>query len=275
MSRRVEVEGVRTRVLEAGPGSGPEAVVLLHGSPGSANHWDHLLPRVGEFARAVAFDFPGFGEADRPADFDYSPVGWAEFTGRLLERIGVTRAHLVMSDIGGTGVYWAAGHAERFASAVLLNTGALVGYRWHWVARMHRPPLLGELVAGVSRLGFGPVMSLYNRAPRRLPRAVLRQWRREYDWGTRRAMLRFYRGAAASPDDEIAARLRRLDRPALVLWGAHDRFVPLEQAERQRQSFPSAQVVVLEDSGHYPHLDDPERVAEHAIPFLRRQLGVA
>jgi len=48
--------------------------------------------------------------------------------------------------------------------------------------------------------------------------------------------------------------------------------VPVEQAERQRQTFPSAEVVVLDDSGHWPHIDDPEAAAEAVVPFLRRQL---
>lgn len=273
MSTLLRVEGVHTRVLQAGPSEAEEAVVFLHGSPGSANHWDHLLPRVGEFARAVAFDFPGFGEADKPAAFDYSPAGWAAFAGSTVSELGIRRAHLVMSDIGGNGLYWAAAHPDALGSAVMINTGALIDYRWHWVARLHRAPLVGALVAAGSRRGLRRVMGFYNRAPHRLPEEVIERWWREYDWGARRAMLRFYRATPGSADEWVVSALRRMDRPALVLWGAHDRFVPVEQAERQRESFPSSEVVVLKDSGHYPHLDDPGRVAQEVVPFLRRQLA--
>jgi hypothetical protein len=41
----------------------------------------------------------------------------------------------------------------------------------------------------------------------------------------------------------------------------------------RRQSFPSAEVVVFEDSGHWPFLDDPERAAQLIVPFLRRQVA--
>jgi pimeloyl-ACP methyl ester carboxylesterase len=259
-------------VLEAGAEDDEEAVVFLHGSPGSAHHWDDLLPRVGEFARAVAPDLPGFGEADRPADWDYSPSSYATFIAAALAELGIRRAYLVMHDIGGVGVVWAASHPEAFASAVMIDTGVTIDYRWHLVARLHRAPVLGHLVARGARLGFGPVMGFYNRAPRKLPKELIERWRREYDWGTRRAMLRFYRSSPPSALERIAPSLRKLDRPALVVWGAHDPFVPVEQAERQRESFPSADVVVLEDSNHYAHLDDPERVAAAVVPFLRRQL---
>ena len=211
-------------------------------------------------------------EADRPADWEYSPSSYATFIAGALSELGIRRAHLVMHDIGGVGVVWAASHPDAFASAVMIDTGVTIGYRWHLVARLHRAPVLGHAVARGSQLGFRPVMGFYNRAPRRLPKQQIRRWAREYDWGTRRAMLRFYRSSPPSALERIAPSLRKLDRPALVVWGAHDPFVPVEQAERQRESFPSADVVVLEDSNHYAHLDDPERVAEVVVPFLRRQL---
>jgi pimeloyl-ACP methyl ester carboxylesterase len=94
-----------------------------------------------------------------------------------------------------------------------------------------------------------------------------------YDRGTRRAAMRFYRATPAEVMGALTSVLRPLNRPALVLWGANDPFVPVEQADRQRVSFPSAKVVVLADSGHWPHIDDPESAARVIAPFLRDQLG--
>ena len=265
--------GLRTRLFEAGPESGEEAVVFIHGGPGSANDWDDLLPRVGTFARAVAFDLPGFGQADKPADWwGYSGAGWANFIGAALNRLGVRRAHLVMHDLGGEAAcLWAASNPEAFASGVLINTGVPIGYRWHLIGRLHRIPLLGRVAMATGGIGF-PVMRLYEP---RLPKQVLGRFRREYGWGTRRAMLRFYRANPRVSSGRIAPELRELDRPARVIWGARNRFVPVEQAERQLESFPSAEVVVVEDSGHYTHLDSPERVAELVVPFLRQQVSTA
>ena len=86
--------------------------------------------------------------------------------------------------------------------------------------------------------------------------------------------MRFYRATPAEAMGVLAPVLRPLDRPALVLWGGHDPFVPVEQAERQRETFPSAEVVVLDESGHWPHIDDPESAAGVVVPFLQRQLRV-
>jgi pimeloyl-ACP methyl ester carboxylesterase len=268
----LRVLGLRTRLLQAGGGRDDEAVVFVHGGPGSASDWDDLLPRIGSFGRAMAFDLPGFGDGDKPADhWGYNANGWANFIAAALSELGVARAHLVLHDLGGeAGLAWAAAHPGSFASAAMLNTGVLIDYRWHAIARLHRAPLVGRLAARTGGLGLRPVMRLYEP---RLPKHVLERWRREFDWGTRRAMLRFYRTAPPVSAGRFARDLKRLDRPALVVWGARNRFVPVEQAERQRASFPSAEVIVLPGSGHYAHLHDPAGVAELVVPFVRRQLG--
>ena len=71
----------------------------------------------------------------------------------------------------------------------------------------------------------------------------------------------------------LHAALAPLDRPSVVVWGAHDRFLRVDQAREQLRSFPNAEVTVLSDSGHYAHLDDPARVADIVVPFLRAQVG--
>ena len=264
--------GLRSRVLEAGESADGEAIVLLHGGPGSADDWQALLPRLGALRRTVAFDLPGFGEADKPADYEYSPYGLSVFVAAALDELGVSRAHVVMSDVGGqAGLVWAAAHRERLASAVV--SGVFAGPRWHLIARAHRTPLAGPLVARAGRGGLRPVMRVYDRAPHELPKPVVRRWARGYRWPTRRAMLRFYRSAPASSVARVADALRPLDRPALLVWGAHDRFVPPAHAARHRAAFPHAELVVLPDSGHYPHVDDPDRTAEVIVPFLEGQLA--
>lgn len=273
MHTEVAVDGVRSPVLQAGPADAHEAVVFLHGNPGSGHDWDHLLAPVGQFARAVAPDMPGYGAADKPADFDYSNPGYAAHLDGLLERLGIRRAHLVLHDFGGGwGLTWATEHPQAFASVTLINTGALVGYRWHRYARIWRTPVLGALfMASANRPSVRAVLKRENpKLPREaLDRIVEQSVARE----TKRAALRLYRAAAPEHFEALVEPLRALDRPALVIWGDDDAYVPPEQADRQRQSFPSAEVHHLEGHGHWPFLEDPDRVADLVVPFLRAQLA--
>ncbi len=270
---RLTVDGRTIPVSSVGDPEAAEAVVFVHGNPGSRRDWDDLLTRVGPFTRAVAFDMPGFGHADKPADFDYTVEGYGRFLGAALGELGVERAHLVLHDFGGPwGLEWAASEPERLASAVLINTGALTGYRWHYLARIWRTPVAGEVFqATTTRSGLRTALRHGN--PRGLPRPFVDRMYDDMDAGTSRAILSLYR-ATDDPSTlgrRHAAALRSLDRPALVIWGAHDPYIPLAMAERQREAFPSAEIAILPDSGHWPFADDPDAVGRLVEPFLRAQ----
>src|SRR3990172_206937 len=110
---QVVVAGVRSPCLAAGPAKAGEAVVFFHGNPGSCLDWEDLVARTGSFARAIAFDLPGFGQADNPRRFDYSVEGYGRFVAAVFAELGVSRAHLVVHDIGGWhGQLWAGTHPD-------------------------------------------------------------------------------------------------------------------------------------------------------------------
>jgi pimeloyl-ACP methyl ester carboxylesterase len=276
LEREIVVDGLRTVLAESGPADAEEAVVFVHGNPGSALDWHDLMGRTGEFARSLAMDMPGFGRADKPRDFAVPVEGYAKFLATALDDLGVRRAHLVLHDFGGPwGLGWAGLNQDAFASAVLMNTGILIGFEMHSTGKLWARPVVGEVMMGLtSRGAFTKGLSKGEGRP--LPRAYIDQMYDHYDRATRRTVLRLYR---KRPDDDVlraASQLfRGLDRPAVVLWGAKDPFVPLHHAEQQRESFPRAEVVVLQDSGHWPFADDPEGTANAVVPFVRGQLGVS
>lgn len=272
-THQLEIAGVWTVVREAGPTGSSEAVVLVHGNPGSSRDWEGLLDVVGPLGRAVAWDAPGFGRADKPDLFDQTVQGHAAFIDAALEALGVDRVHLVAHDFGGPwGLAWAAAHPDRLASVVLINSGVLRDYHWHYLARIWRTPRLGEaFMATSSRWAFGLLLKHGN--PRGLPERFVDRMYDDFDAGTRRAVLRLYR-ATDQPSDvgPLSATLRATARPALVVWGAKDPYIPLSFAQQQRETFPDAEVVVLEDSGHWPFADNPARVGELVEAFYRRVL---
>ncbi len=262
-TRRLRALGIETRVIEGGPAENSEAALLLHGNPGSAEDWAWVQPRLAELTRVIAFDLPGYGQADRPRAWDYSPASYAAFIDAAIEELGVERAHLVMHDLGGLALVWAIDNAEQFASATLIDTGNLVDFRWHRLAQLYRTRGVGELlVAFTIRPLFSAAMAWLNPQPLPVPVAVIDRIWGEYDRGTRRAAMRFYRATPAEAMGLLAPLLRPLNRPALVIWGRHDPFIPVEQAHLQRECFPSAEVVVFDDSGHWPHIDNPHRSVE-------------
>jgi haloalkane dehalogenase len=119
--RHFDAGAVRSFVLEHG--SGPD-VVLLHGVPTSSFLYRKVIPRLADQGmRAIAFDLPGLGLADRPERFDYSWSGLAKWVGEAIDALGLARCHLVVHDIGGPiGCEWAIRNSDRVISLTALNT---------------------------------------------------------------------------------------------------------------------------------------------------------
>jgi pimeloyl-ACP methyl ester carboxylesterase len=271
---RIDVQGVGGPVLQAGPREAREAIVFLHGNPGSGREFGDLLGAAGTFARAVAPDMPGFARADKPRNFRYDNVGYADHFDGLLRELGIDRVHLVLHDLGGPwGLEWASRKPAGVGSVTLLNTGVLIGYRWHILARIWRTPGLGELFQATATRPLFRLLT--NRGQKRkLPREFLdHMYDVNFSRPTRRVVLKVYRNSPHPDEDGTrqAQALRPHDIPALIVWGARDPYLGVELAGVQRQAFPRARLVMLDDSGHWPYMDNPQAVAAEVIPFLREQ----
>lgn len=270
--------GTRTRLVHAGPTEASEAVVFVHGNPGSADDWVGLAGAAAKAGkRAVAFDLPDFGETIAPAGFEHDVPGYAGFVNAARTELGIERVHLVLHDFGGPiGLVWAAMHPDAVASVTLINTGLLPGYRWHILARIWRAPVLGELFqATATRRSFRFLLN--RKEPRGLPREFVEAMYDHYDRRTRRAVLALYRATddPGGMSEALVQLFAERQVPALVIWGEHDAYLPWSFAERQRDAFPAAEVHVLPASGHWPFADAPETVERLLTEFLAGSGGEA
>lgn len=268
--RSIVCEGVRSPYIEAGPADAAEAVVYVHGNPGSKDDWRDLVARTGEFARAIAIDVPGFGRADKPHphEFDYTAAGLGIHLAHQLEQLGIERVHFVGHDFGGPfAIFATLYNPQRTASLSFINSGMLRGYRWHVWARVWRTPLVGELAMMVTN------RAAFKRTMGDLPTAFIAEMWNNFDKRTRRAVLRLYR--TADPEDQAMAvpLLRAANFPSIVIWGDNDPFIAARFAERNLESFPSASIQMIAGGGHWPFIDHPDEVAAVLLPFLRERVG--
>jgi len=127
------------------------------------------------------------------------------------------------------GLHWAIDNPERFASAVLINTGALADYRWHYLAKIWRTPVAGELfTAPTTRSGLRTVLRHGN--PRGLPRAFVDRMYDDLDAGTNRAILSLYRAQTIRP----GRRRRVIARRQRSQAGSLGRVIALVKSDRPR-----------------------------------------
>jgi len=234
-----------------------------------------LMTRIAPFARVIAPDLPGFGAADARRDNDYTIYSYARFLDGVIRSLGVRRVHLVAHDYGGPfAAAWAADHPDRVASVTFVNTGVLVDYRWHRMARLWRTPIVGEIVMRAIRPGVTTKV-LARENPGLSAAWVNTIVGHLLPAKTQNAVLRLYRSTRPGDMAQLAARLRQHDHDALVVFGDADAYIPAELAHRQVQIFPRVDIRILRGLGHWSWLEDTDAVADHVVPFLQQRIAKA
>jgi pimeloyl-ACP methyl ester carboxylesterase len=155
----------------------------------------------------------------------------------------------------------------------MMNTG-LLGEEMHWLPRVWRTPVVGEVAQAVARIPLTRML-LWHGNPRGLPKWFVDGMYKNYDRGTRRAVLRMYRRIEKPKPmlTRLAGVLAPLDLPSLLLWGVHDPYIPVECADRARLLFPSTEISFFRESGHWLFIDDPERAQREMVQFFSAGTG--
>ena len=238
--RRFAAGGVRSFVREQGEGPN---VVLLHGVPTSSFLYRKVIPPLADQGlRAIAFDFPGLGLAERPDGFDYSWSGLARWTGEAIDALELDRCHLVVHDIGGPiGCEWAVRNPERVLSLTVLNS-MLDPATFHRPWTMHPFSIrgIGELWL---RMTPPPLFAALFRAQgiadrRAVSTAEIYAHRELLVRGDRgRAFLRIMRGFELTEEKRelLWTGLAKRNYPARIIWGELDPALGLDQLEIAKQ----------------------------------------
>jgi pimeloyl-ACP methyl ester carboxylesterase/putative sterol carrier protein len=266
--RTVSAQGLPVSLLEAGRG---EPVLLLHGLGATKASFLPTLLALARDYRVVAPDLLGHGDTAKPLA-RYDAATYARFALSLMDALGIERAHLIGNSLGGRVALEVAMTAPDRVQSVtalcpavaFLKRRALVPF-----VRLLRPEL-GALPHRIPhRLVVRSIRAMFAR-PERLPAS----W---YEAGADE-FLRVFRSARARaalyasmrhiyldpPAGERGfwRRLERLEAPALFLWGDRDRLVPAGFARHVGRALPAARSVVLEECGHVPQFEHPERTHE-------------
>jgi haloalkane dehalogenase len=265
--------GLRSFVLEQGDGA---PVVCLHGVPASSFLYRKVLPELAvRGLRGVAFDFPGLGLAERPADFDYSWSGLARWTAHAIDALGIDRCHLVVHDIGGPiGFEWAIAHPERVLSLTVLNSPIDVSvFRRPWPMHPFSIGGVGEAWLALMRppgsswifrhIGISDNTAISDAEVK----AYIALMKRG-DQG--RAFLRIMRGFELTPAKQafFYEGLRSRPYPAQVVWGRSDRMLG-DERRRAVQDALGIETPLLLPARHFLQEDQAPAVAE-AVAGLAR-----
>ena len=269
LEKRVEVAGLGTRYWEVEGQRAEHPVVFVHGNPNSADGWLPFLEKLEGKRRSLAPDLVGWGKADKPADFDYTVENLAWFVERFIDELGVKSFDLVVHDWGGLGLIAASWRPECVGRIVITNCVPFTDeYHWHWVARAWRMRGVGELMlATINRFATTQIMRQATPKSGSLPE-VVDEVHRYLDGGTKRAILQLYRDADGEKLATFGPDLKKLQAPAMVLWGDADPYLQPRFGDWYGQALGGeTRVEHLPDAGHWTWVDRPD-VIDKTVDFL-------
>jgi proline iminopeptidase len=284
----VVMDGVRFWYCVDGNPSGSHApVVFVHGGPGEGSqHFAALTgPTLDSAMQLVYFDQRGSGRSERPWTGDYAISTLVEDIERLREHLGVGRISLIAHSFGGMlALEYAAAHPQRVERVVIVSGLSDVAASTRSVcerlasidtaayARATAKPLPGGLCnpfaaySGAAREAFDRASMFPDTS---VATAVTTADRR----GGLRNTGEMSRAMFNLPDI-FTTRFTKYDRvtvPVLVVAGREDYQIGLAPQKALAEHLPHGRFLVIQNAGHFPHVDAPAVFAQAVIGFFREE----
>jgi len=277
MEGMIEVNGVSLWHQVSGDG---EPVVQIHGAGFGHFNFDPATPELSKQFKVIDFDMRGYGQSDRPLQH-YDMEVWADDVAGLLDALGIDRAHVHGTSMGGMiAIVFAGKYPERTTSVVincaaakLGTTGRLIFKNWIDIARLDPDGpgsrILAELIA------WQALSKTFLETPDGVAaidtiQQILRDSNR---------LEVFTAACQAMCDMDLRPWLPKITSPALVLGGDEDLMTPWDQGpggvgqEGIYREIAGAEKHVVRGSGHSTVFDNTEEHNRVVIDFFRRSSG--
>ena len=274
-SRTVRIHGHDVSYRMAGEGP---TILLIHGIAGSSTTWKAVMPALAEHYTVIAPDLLGHGQSAKPRG-DYSLGAYASGIRDLLTVLEKERVSLVGHSLGGGVAMQFAYQFPEWAERLVLVASGGLGKE------------VSPLLKAVTMPGAEYVLSLLLhpriREAAEWPGSVARRvgWRpgdtlsevwRSYTTLTDRHAQMAFVHTVRSVIDVAGQRVSAHDRlylaaavPTLIVWGDHDRIIPVDHAYRAADAIPGARLEILEGAGHFVPWRDADRFLAVLEDFLK------
>lgn len=258
-------------------GEGP-ALLLLHGSGPGVSGWSNFrgnFPVFAEHFRTVVMDMPGFGRSERPPlDRAYPRVA-ADHVVRMMDALGIEKAHLLGNSMGGYVAFeFALAHPDRVDRLVGMGPGGLAanilgpdpseGARR--LTDFMMAPSKAAMEAWVDTMVANKSVVDDALIDERLANALAP--------GAMESAIAIFMSLAQHPETTpLYARVKAITAPTLITWGRDDRMLPVEGALFGFRQMPNAELHLFSRCGHWAQVERKDDFERLVIEFLTRPGG--
>jgi pimeloyl-ACP methyl ester carboxylesterase len=266
-SQLIEIGGGRLHIRDTGNPNGP-VVVFIHGFGASLHTWEYWSKELEKNFRVIRFDLPGFGLSGPDQKGDYSDDRSNQIILSLLDALQIQKISIVGNSIGGRiAWYFTAKHPGRVEKLILISPD---GFQSPGMSYNKAP----KIPVYMNLIKYMLPKSLFkeNLEFAYFNKSVLSDqlFERYYELalypGHRQAMIDRMRQTVLK---DPAPFLKEIHCPVLLLWGERDGMIPIRNAQDYLAFMPQAQLKVLQDIGHLPQEEDPQKSLPYLLQFLK------
>ncbi len=245
-------------------GSGP-AILVLHGWGGSSDSWNRVQEILAKKGYQVLIpDFPGFGKSITPPE-SWGLEDYMEWLKSFIEEIRKTCGgfsepfYLIGHSFGGrVAIKFVTKYPERIKRLILCDSAGIK-------PKLGLKTIIIFWLAKIGNAIFTPKhLQRFKDSARNLFYIFLRK--RDYvkAKGTMKKTIR------KVLDEDLLEDLSKIETKTLIVWGNADRMVPVKYAYIFKDKIANSEIEVLPKTGHSPHLENPEKLSEIILNFLKQ-----
>jgi len=259
-------------------GNGDSPIVFLHGFGASVETWRDIQSRLALGNRLFFLDLKGFGLSSKPDDDKYSLEDQAEVVLAFMKTQKLHDVTLVGHSYGGAVCLYTYFHDRSRLNGglirrlVLIDAAAYVQKFPFFIEILTKPVInwvVMKLVPAQTRASL-VLHRLFHDARKLSEERIARHADFLDEPGSYNSFVECAKQVVPANPDSISALIKTIEVPTLILWGADDSAIPVEQGRRLWRDIRTSSLVIIPDCGHIPHEEAPEESLEAILNFLAR-----
>ncbi|MFQ4142928.1 alpha/beta hydrolase [Chlorogloeopsis sp. ULAP02] len=257
-------QSILTTYVHKGSGSTP--FLLIHGFDSSVLEYRHLLPLLAEHNETWAVDLLGFGFTDRPIGIKFGITDIKTHLYYFWKTLIKQPVILVGASMGGAAaIDFTLTYPEIVKKLVLIDSAGLAS--GSLLSKFMFPPLdyLASQFLRSTKVRQSIIQSTFkNKSLASLDALLCAGLHLECsNWN--KAVIAFTKSGGYT-----AFRFKKLGeirQSTLILWGDSDNILGTVDAKRFKRAIPNSKLIWIQNSGHVPHLEQPQLTAQHILEF--------
>ncbi|MEN8912594.1 MAG: alpha/beta hydrolase [Polaribacter sp.] len=271
-SKFVEIDGMQVHYRVEGKGI---PIVLIHGTGASLHTWDDWTLKLKENYQVIRMDLPAFGLTGPNKSGDYSIKQYTQFLEEFVVKMKLDSMFLAGNSLGGNIAWnYASKNPEKVQKLILVDASGLPTNKPQpWIFKMAKTPVLSKLFLYITPRSIieDNLKQVYEDDTKISDALITRFHDMALREGNRKAFVDRAKIDFKISEASKEEQLQNIQTPTLLIWGAKDTWIPLDNGKRMDALLPNSKLVVLQNSGHVPMEENPKESFKVLNDFLHQK----